>query len=390
MGVPPEPGIPALIGAPAPPLVAPPAPLPADDDEVPAVVFGAPAPAPEPAPFRTSSFVSELQPTTKSASTRLCVALVTYGVRIARVFAPRLGLSRSRRGMRRDMFKPRALEIFTFAPFVVSALVACASSEPSPQTPTAVAPPASATAAASAPAAASSVPVAVTVSPAVASAVAAPDRSAEDRALDAGRKPDLVLSFFGIAPGMRVAELGAGLGYTSELLARVVGPTGKVYGQNIKSFLERFAEGPWSERLKKPVMANVVRVDRELDEPLPPDAKNLDAVLSILIYHDTVWLGADRERMNRAVFAALKPGGVYGIVDHSGRDGTGTSEAQTLHRIEEKVLKEEVMRAGFVLDAEADFLRNPADARDWSASPRTAGEKRGTSDRFVLRFKKPG
>ena len=223
----------------------------------------------------------------------------------------------------------------------------------------------------------------------MASAVAAPDRSAEDRALDAGRKPDLTLSFFGIAPGMRVAELGSGMGYTSELLARVVGPTGKVYGQNIKLFLERFAEKPWSERLKKPVMANVVRADRELEDPLPPDAKDLDAVLCILIYHDTVWLGADRARMNHAVFAALKPGGVYGIVDHSGRDGTGTSEVQTLHRIEEKVVKEEIERAGFVLDAEADFLKNPADTRDWSASPRTAGERRGTSDRFVLRFKKP-
>jgi predicted methyltransferase len=291
--------------------------------------------------------------------------------------------------MRGGMSKHRAMEIFTSVALALLTLVACASSEPSPQTPAVVAAAAPATSA-SVPAAASPAPSSVTVSPAVASAVAAPDRNPEDRALDGGRKPDQMLSFFGIAPGMRVAEIGSGMGYTAELLARVVGPSGKVYGQNIKLFLERFAEGPWSERLKKPVMANVVRADRELEDPFPPEAKDLDAVLCVLIYHDTVWLGADRDRMNRAVFAALKPGGVYGIVDHSGRDGTGTSETQTLHRIEEKVVKEEIARAGFVLDAEADFLKNPADTRDWSASPRTAGEKRGTSDRFVLRFKKPG
>jgi predicted methyltransferase len=189
---------------------------------------------------------------------------------------------------------------------------------------------------------------------------------------------------------MRVAELGAGGGYTSELLARVVGPSGAVYGQNIAFFLQRFAEKPWSERLAKPVMKNVVRVDREFDDPLPPEAKNLDAVLFVLVYHDSVWLKTDRDRMNRAVFAALKPGGVYGIVDHSGRPGTGATETQTLHRIEQSVVEAEIKNAGFVLDAEASFLRHPEDARDWSASPRTAGERRGTSDRFVLRFKKPG
>jgi predicted methyltransferase len=198
-----------------------------------------------------------------------------------------------------------------------------------------------------------------------------------------------MLAFFGISPGMRVAELGAGGGYTAELLARTVGSQGKVYGQNSKVILERVAEKPWSERLKKPVMANVVRVDRELDEPLPPDAKNLDAVVIVLFYHDSVWMKVDRDKMNRAVFSALKAGGTYGIVDHSGRPGTGSGEAETLHRIEEKVVRDEVTRAGFVFDGEADFLRNPSDARDWNASPRKAGERRGTSDRFVLRFKKP-
>ncbi len=219
--------------------------------------------------------------------------------------------------------------------------------------------------------------------------IQAPDRSADDRALDAGRHPDQLLTFIGVAKGMRVAEIGSGLGYTTELLARAVGPTGVVYGQNNKFIRERFAEKPWTERLTKPTMKPVVRVDREFDDPLPPEAKNLDAVVNVLLYHDTVWMKTDRASMNRAIYAALKPGGVYVIVDHSGRAGTGITETQTLHRIEEKVLREEVEAAGFKLVADAGFLRNPADTRDWSASPRTAGERRGTSDRFVLKFVRP-
>jgi len=222
-----------------------------------------------------------------------------------------------------------------------------------------------------------------------AAAVAATDRSDADRALDAGRFPAETLAFFEIRPGMRVAELGAGGGYTTELLARVVGPTGRVYGQNPKFILERFAGKPWSERLAKPVNAPVVRVDREFDDPLPPEAKDLDAVLIVLIYHDTVWLEADRARMNAAVFAALRSGGIYGVIDHSARPGAGTSEVKSLHRIEENVVVREIEKAGFELEAAAGFMRNPADARDWNASPSGAAQRRGTTDRFVLKFRKP-
>lgn len=229
----------------------------------------------------------------------------------------------------------------------------------------------------------------VAVTPAVAEALAASDRAEADRALDAGRKPEQWLSFFGIAPGQHVAEIAAGGGYTSELMARIVGPSGGVVAENPSVFLQRFAEKPWSERLAKPVNKNVVRSDGEPDAPFPAGTQGLDAVVSVLVYHDTVWLGTDRAKMNSAIFAALRPGGIYGIIDHSGRAGTGSTETQTLHRIEESVVRSEVEQVGFVLDAEASFLRNPADTRDWSASPRFAGEKRGTSDRFVLRFKKP-
>jgi predicted methyltransferase len=218
--------------------------------------------------------------------------------------------------------------------------------------------------------------------------VAAPDRTEADRALDPGRHPAELLAFFGVRPGMRVAELGAGGGYTTELLARAVAPTGTVYGQNSPMMLQRFVQSPWSERLARPTMQGVVRLDRPFDDPFPPEVRNLDQVWIVLLYHDTVWMQVDRAKMNRAVYEALRPGGVYAVVDHSGRPGTDATETETLHRIEERTVREEIKRAGFRLDAESPILRNPQDTRDWSASPREAGERRGTSDRFVLRFVK--
>lgn len=219
--------------------------------------------------------------------------------------------------------------------------------------------------------------------------VAAADRSPEDRALDAGRKPAELLAFLGIQPGWRVADLGAGRGYTTELLRRAAGSEGVVYGQNSRALLEKFLEKPWSARLAKPVMKGVVRLDRDFDDPFPDDLRSLDAVTMVLFYHDTVWLGVNREAMNKAVFAALKPGGVFLIVDHSARPGDGANVTDTFHRIEEDVVKTEVQAAGFALDGEADFLRNSDDTRDWNDSPSAAGDRRGTSDRFVLRFRKP-
>jgi predicted methyltransferase len=239
--------------------------------------------------------------------------------------------------------------------------------------------------------AASAAPAAATqeVPKEVRAVVDAPDRDEADKKLDAGRHPAELLAFAGVKPGMRVAEIVAAGGYTTELLARAVGPTGKVFGQNTAVILEKFAEKPWTARLAKPVNANVAKVTRDLDDPLPPEATNLDVVLDVLFYHDTFWLKVDRAKMNAAIFKALKPGGAYVIVDHTAKKGAGASDVQTLHRIEESTVREEIERAGFKLAASAEFLRNPSDTRDWSASPGAAGEKRGTSDRFVLRFVKP-
>jgi predicted methyltransferase len=218
--------------------------------------------------------------------------------------------------------------------------------------------------------------------------VAAADRTDDDKKLDGGRHPGELLTFLGLKPGMHVADIEAGGGYTTELLARAVGPTGKVWSHN-NAFVLKFADKAWTERLAKPVNKSVVRVNRELDAPLPPDARNLDAVTMVLFYHDSVWMGADRDKMNRAVFDALKHGGQYVIVDHSALEGHGTADVKTLHRIEEISVIHEVERAGFQHAGTADFLRNADDTRDWSDSPREAGERRGTSDRFVLKFVKP-
>ena len=219
--------------------------------------------------------------------------------------------------------------------------------------------------------------------------VEAPDRDDEDKKLDAGRHPSEMLSFFGVKPGQKVADLAAGGGYTTELLARAVGEKGVVYSQNSQWIVERFAAEPWGKRLAKPVNKNVVRVVRDFEDPLPPEATDLDVVFDVLFYHDTVWMKTDRAKMNAAIFRALKPGGVYAIIDHSGRPGTGTTESDTLHRIEESVVRKEILAAGFTLPEEADFMRNPADTRDWNASPMASGAKRGTNDRFVLKFVKP-
>jgi predicted methyltransferase len=188
---------------------------------------------------------------------------------------------------------------------------------------------------------------------------------------------------------MKVAELGAGGGYTTELLARAVGPSGVVFGQNSPWILEKFAEKPWAARLAKPVNGNVVKVTRDFDDPLPAEAKELDAVFLVLFYHDTFWMKVDRAKMNAAVLRALKPGGVFVIVDHSARAGAGSTEVQTTHRIESSVVVAELTQAGFRPAGEGNFLRNAEDKRDWNASPGAAAERRGTSDRFVLKFVKP-
>jgi predicted methyltransferase len=231
-------------------------------------------------------------------------------------------------------------------------------------------------------------PAPILASPAAQAVVGAADRSPLDRQIDVGRRPAELLTFLRLTPGMRVGELVAGAGYTAELLARAVAPGGVVYAENPRIVLESSGE-LWAQRLATPAAKNIVRVDRELDDPFPPEARDLDLVVINLVYHDTVVLGVDRNRMNRAVFAALKRGGRYAVIDHSARPGAGLADVQTLHRIDEAVVREDMRQAGFVLETGDSFLRNPSDPRDWNDSPTVAGPRRGTSDRFALLFSRP-
>jgi alanyl aminopeptidase len=220
--------------------------------------------------------------------------------------------------------------------------------------------------------------------------VDAPDRTDTDRKLDPGRKPVEMLEFLGVKPGMKVEDLGAGGGYTTELLARAVGPSGVVYMQNDPRWLS-FLKDALAERVTHPSMKGVARVDVPFDDPVPPEAKDLDLVVMNVIYHDIANMPVNRVRMNQIIFNALRPGGAYVVIDSSAKDGSGLSATQSLHRIDPAVVKEEVEKAGFKLAAEGSFLRNPEDTRDWNASPNAAAQlgKRGQSDRFALRFVRP-
>jgi len=221
--------------------------------------------------------------------------------------------------------------------------------------------------------------------------VDAPDRSEADRKLDPGRHPAEMLEFLDVKPGMKVLDVGAGPGYTTELIARAVAPGGAVYMQNDPRWMP-FLKDAVAERFTHPAMQGTVRAEVPFDEPVPTQAKDLDLVVINVIYHDVVNMPVDRARMNKLIFDALRPGGTYVVIDSSAKDGTGVSETNTLHRIDEAVVRDEVQKAGFRLDRQSSFLRNPGDARDWNASPGAAAKagKRGTSDRFALKFVKPG
>jgi predicted methyltransferase len=218
--------------------------------------------------------------------------------------------------------------------------------------------------------------------------VAAPDRTERDRKEDSYRKPTELLTFFGTQPGMHVADLGAGGGYATELEARAVGPTGVVFAQDTPNWAGEGLTRAWEHRLANPVMKNTTHVMQQWDDPLPPEAKDLDAVYIVAAYHDVIAEKSDPGKLNQAVFAALKPGGVYVVIDNSAKDGEGATQAESRHRVDEKLVTEQVSKAGFKVAGTGDFLRNPADTRDWNADP-GADPRTHTQDLFALKFVKP-
>jgi predicted methyltransferase len=251
----------------------------------------------------------------------------------------------------------------------------------------------------------------------IAAIVAAPDRTPADRTNDVRRKPEQMLAFIGIRPGIAALDVSAAGGYTTELLARAIGPSGIVYGQSRpvppqrtgqapaaaeggaasppaapasgpprRSSPEALAERNTRLRDDHDEAAAIVAVVRPFETPVPVERENgaLDLVTLMFNYHDLGWMGVDRAQMNAAIFRALKPGGFYVVADHAGRPDTGISESGTLHRIEESFLRAEVEAAGFKLAEEGTFLRNPNDPRD-----KNTPDPPQPKDDFVLKFVKP-
>jgi predicted methyltransferase len=214
--------------------------------------------------------------------------------------------------------------------------------------------------------------------------IAALDRTDADRQTDERRDPVKLLVFTSAHPGMKVLDMGAGGGYSTELMARAVAPTGVVYGQNPPDLGER-AKVRFEARLKTPAGKNIVSLARPFDDPVPTDVRDLDLITFLFFYHDATYMTVDRAEMNRKLYAVLKPGGMLVIADHSARVGDGTSVGKTLHRIEESALRREVEAAGFKLVAEGDFWRHSEDTRDFSIQPPSGRPV----DEFVLKFQKP-
>jgi predicted methyltransferase len=221
-------------------------------------------------------------------------------------------------------------------------------------------------------------------SPDYAAIVAAPDRSDADRQADKRREPAKMLAFAGVKPGMTILDMEANAGYSTELLARTVGPSGKVYAQDSGEVIAQHVKDKFDIRAKKPEMQNVVHVIRNYDDPIPPDVANLDMITFFFAYHDITYMPVDRTAMDKKMFAALKPGGILVIADHSAKPGDGTNVAKTLHRIEEGTLKQEIEAAGFKLVAEGDFLHHPDDPRDIPIFKAPV-----PIDEFVLKYQKP-
>ena len=202
------------------------------------------------------------------------------------------------------------------------------------------------------------------------------ERIAGELDLDQARKPHEVLAFYGVKRGDKVADLWAGRGYYTAILAEVVGQDGLVYTVNPNPRDE------FNQRWKAPKFANVKVADGPFDKIALPQDGSLDFVLIHLNYHD-VDPGV-RGAMNKRILAALKRGGTYAVVDHSAKEGSGNEAIKTLHRIDKLQVIKEVSAAGFTLGKEGDMLRKPEDPRDFNVN-----KERNKDDRFVLAFQKP-
>jgi predicted methyltransferase len=229
-------------------------------------------------------------------------------------------------------------------------------------------------------------PAQQTAADAIAAAVGDTTRLGDARVRDPLRKPAEILAFAGVEPGNTIVELAPGGGYDTALLSRVVGPSGKVYAVDCERLFEyrpNLRES-FTKFIAADPRGNVEYSSQRFDALQLP--ANVDEIWMSMFYHDTVWLGVDRAAMNRSIFAHLKPGGVFLVIDHKALPGTGESAASELHRIDPALVRSEIEAAGFKLVAESDVL---AHAEDPHTDSVFADERRGRTDRFVWKFVKP-
>ena len=229
-----------------------------------------------------------------------------------------------------------------------------------------------------APAAAQDVPA----TPDYVAAALADTARAEDVVIDARRHPAEVVAFAGIRPGSKVLELIPGGGYFTRIFSKVVGANGKVYAE-MPTEMEKV------DRFKAVADAygNVEMLRNPAAAPAVPEL--VDVVFTSQNYHDypTPYLGnADLAAVDRKVFAALKPGGVYIVIDHAAEAGSGLRDADTLHRIDPAFVRTQVEAAGFEYVGESEILRNPADDHTRKVFD---PEIRGHTDQFAYKFRKP-
>jgi predicted methyltransferase len=217
--------------------------------------------------------------------------------------------------------------------------------------------------------------------------LASESRPEEDRARDAGRTPADIVEFLGIEPGMRVMDVIAASGYYTEVLSLAVGPDGQVVAQNPPGVLQMrdgVNEKAISARLAEDRLPNVSRLNTNVGE-ISADGGTYDAAITALNFHDMYNRGGPEGALAsmQAIYAVLKPGGVFGIIDHVGVAGADNAE---LHRIEKALAIETAKTAGFVVQGDANILANAADDHTQSVF---AEGLRGKTDRFVLKFVKP-
>ncbi|MBS0366873.1 MAG: class I SAM-dependent methyltransferase [Proteobacteria bacterium] len=227
---------------------------------------------------------------------------------------------------------------------------------------------------------------------AIAASIASSERPAADRERDVWAKPDVVLTLLGARPGMHVIDYLAADGYYSELLARIVGPKGQVILYNNDGYAS-YAGQELAKRFDGRHIPNVLQKVAQISElKLPP--KSLDAALFVMSYHDVYYTprGAtapmgDAPQMVRALFTAMKPGGVVVVQDHVANAGSDPAQSvDKMHRIDPAVVRRTFEEAGFVFDTGSDAFRNSSDDHSKLVFDPSIRHK---TDQFLFRFRKP-